>query len=57
MSITEFEYKQGFPAVRLTHSNNTSSVELLLYGAHVYSWKVQNKEILFLRLIFVFIIV
>lgn len=49
MSITEFEYKTGFPALRLTHSNGSTSMELLLYGAHVLSWTVHGKEILFLR--------
>ena len=51
MSITEFEYKQGFPALRLTHPTGSASVELLLYGAHVYSWKVNEKELLFLRFV------
>ncbi|CAF3268784.1 unnamed protein product [Rotaria socialis] len=48
MSITEFEYKTGFPALRLTNSNGYSSVEILLYGAHVLSWTTNNKQILFL---------
>ena len=51
MSVTEFEYKSGFPALRLTHSNGSTSMELLLYGAHVLSWTVHGKENLFLRLI------
>lgn len=52
MAITEYEYKQGFPAVRLTHPNGSASVEILLYGAHVYSWTVRNQQILFLRFVF-----
>jgi len=48
MAITEYEYKKGFPALRLTHPTGSASVELLLYGAHVYSWTVHNKQILFL---------
>ena len=51
MSITEYEYKKGFPALRLTHPNGSASVELLLYGAHVYSWKVNEQELLFLRFV------
>ncbi|CAF1200258.1 unnamed protein product [Adineta ricciae] len=48
MSVVEFEYKSGFPGLRLTHSNGDASIELLLYGAHVLSWTVQNKQLLFL---------
>ncbi|CAF0769325.1 unnamed protein product [Rotaria sp. Silwood1] len=48
MSVTEFEYKTGFPALRLTNSSGSASVEVLLYGAHVLSWTVHNKQILFL---------
>jgi D-hexose-6-phosphate mutarotase len=51
MAITEYEYKKGFPAIRLTHPTGSASVELLLYGAHVFSWTVQNKQILFLRFV------
>jgi len=51
MSITEFEYKSGFPALRLIHPNGSASVELLLYGAHVLSWTVHDKQILFLRFV------
>ncbi|CAF4249678.1 unnamed protein product, partial [Adineta steineri] len=47
MSITEFEYKNGFPAIRLTHPNGSASVEFLLYGAHVLSWTVNDHELLF----------
>ncbi len=59
MAITEFEYKKDFPALRLTHPNGSASVELLLYGAHVFSWTARNKQILFLRfviLIFIYFI-
>ena len=52
MAITEFEYKKDFPALRLTHPNNSTSVEVLLYGAHVYSWTVENQQMLFLRFVF-----
>ena len=49
MSVTEFEYKGGFPAVRLTHSNGSASAEVLLYGGHLVSWNVHGEELLFLR--------
>lgn len=55
MAITEYEYKQGFPALRLTHPNGSASVEVLLYGAHVLSWTVDNQQILFLRFIIIII--
>ncbi|CAF0765093.1 unnamed protein product [Rotaria sordida] len=48
MSVTEFEYKTGLSALRLTNSSGSASVEVLLYGAHVLSWTVHNKQILFL---------
>lgn len=54
MSVTEFEYKTGFPALRLTTANGSASVEVLLYGAHVVSWTANNKQILFLRFDFLF---
>lgn len=49
MSVIEFEYKGGFPAVRLTHSNGSASAEVLLYGGHIVSWTVRGEELLFLR--------
>lgn len=51
MSVTEYEYKKGFPALRLTHANG-STVEVLLYGAHICSWKVNQQELLFMRFVF-----
>jgi len=47
MAITEFEYKKGFPALRLTHPTGSASVEILLYGAHITSWTVREKELIF----------
>ena len=49
MSINEFENKTGFSALRLNHPNGTSSVEVLLYGAHVVSWAVDGQSLLFVR--------
>ena len=49
MSVIEYEYKKGFPALRLTHPNGSASAEVLLYGAHIYSWKVNEQELLFMR--------
>lgn len=51
MSVTEYEYKKGFPALRLTHPNGSASAEVLLYGAHIYSWKVNEQELLFMRFV------
>jgi len=59
MTVTEFEYKKDFLALRLTYPNGTASVEILLYGAHVVSWTVRDQQILFLRfviLIFIYFI-
>jgi D-hexose-6-phosphate mutarotase len=51
MAISEYAYKQGFPAIRLTHPTGSASVEILLYGAHVVSWTAHNKRMLFLRFV------
>lgn len=49
MSTVEFEYRTGFPAVRLIHSNGLTSAEVLLYGGHVIAWTVNNQSLLFMR--------
>jgi len=56
MSVTEYEFKKGFPALRLTHPTGSASAELLLYGAHIYSWTVHKKELLFLRFVILVLI-
>ncbi|CAF1336416.1 unnamed protein product [Didymodactylos carnosus] len=48
MSTTEFEFVSGFSAIRLIHGTNKASVEILLYGATVVSWNVNDQKILFL---------